>query len=246
MPISWACRAVQRARQQGLVTTDLGYKELVEEILKIRRKCGGLIGYDSNNIPLVYCQVVSIAVYSYFLFSVLGEQFLDPTQGYPDHNIDLYFPVFGFLQLFFYLGWMKVAEALLNPFGADDHDFDFISLLKRHSKLSALLCDPSPEDYPSRLYRHEKPRPLPIFFTDDDHNNDNDGNKKKTPCGTSSSSSCCRVLLRRRRCCSSSCSSCCCDTLSGGGGGGMEENALQLQQAEERDSEGITVNMKIK
>ncbi|KAK3878462.1 hypothetical protein Pcinc_016907 [Petrolisthes cinctipes] len=126
---------------------------------------------------------------------------------------------------------MKVAEALLNPFGADDHDFDFVSLLKRHSKLSALLCDPSPEDFPSRLHRHEKPRPLPIFFPDD-HNND--GNKK-TPCGTS----CCRVLLRRRRCCS-----CCCDTMSCGEG--TEENALQLQQAEERDSEGITVNMKMK
>lgn len=83
---------------------------------------------------------MTIAVYSFFLFSLIGEQFLDPAQQYyKEASIDLYVPIFALLQLFFYVGWLKVAEALLNPFGADDHDFEFLPLLKRHTEVGGLL-----------------------------------------------------------------------------------------------------------
>lgn len=81
-------------------------------------------------------QVVTIAVYSFFLFSLIGEQILDPDSGHPNHTIDFYIPLFALLQLFFYIGWIKVAEALLNPFGSDDNDFEFIPLLERHLEVS--------------------------------------------------------------------------------------------------------------
>ncbi|KAG7172151.1 Bestrophin-2-like 1 [Homarus americanus] len=86
--------------------------------------------------------VVTIAVYSFFVFSLLGEQYLDPASQHPDHKIDAYVPVFALLQLFFYIGWLKVAEALLNPFGTDDHDIEFLDLLKKHLQMTQLLCDP--------------------------------------------------------------------------------------------------------
>lgn len=80
-------------------------------------------------------------MYSFFLISLIGGQFVDTTQGYESHTIDLYVPFFAILQLIFYLGWLKVAEALINPFGDDDHDFEFLSMIERHRKVS--LCAPA-------------------------------------------------------------------------------------------------------
>lgn len=54
-------------------------------------------------------QVVTVAVYSFFLACLIGRQFLDPAQGYPGHDVDFYLPVFTLLQFFFYVGWLKVT-----------------------------------------------------------------------------------------------------------------------------------------
>uniref|UniRef100_A0A0P4WX07 Bestrophin homolog n=1 Tax=Scylla olivacea TaxID=85551 RepID=A0A0P4WX07_SCYOL len=59
VPIVWASRAVHRARREGRITTDLGHKSLVDEMLCLRSLCGRLLGYNSHNIPLVYAQVSS-------------------------------------------------------------------------------------------------------------------------------------------------------------------------------------------
>lgn len=68
--------------------------------------------------------MVTIAVHAYFLANIIGSQFLDPAQGYPGKEIDIVVPVFLILEFLFYMGWLKVAESLLNPFGEDDDDFD--------------------------------------------------------------------------------------------------------------------------
>ena len=77
-------------------------------------------------------QVVTLAVYTFFLSSLMGRQFLDPARQLEGHDVDLVVPVFTFLQFFFYMGWLKVAEVLINPFGEDDDDFEMNWLIDRN------------------------------------------------------------------------------------------------------------------
>lgn len=55
---------------------------------------------------------MTLAVYSFFLVCLIGRQFLDPAQGYPGHDLDLYVPIFTLLQFFFYAGWLKVRNVV--------------------------------------------------------------------------------------------------------------------------------------
>lgn len=90
-------------------------------------------------------QVVTIAVYSYFITSALGSQWIDNKLKVSRSdttfisNIDLYFPIFSTLEFFFYMGWLKVAESLINPFGEDDDDFEVNWLIDRDLQVSLFL-----------------------------------------------------------------------------------------------------------
>ncbi|XP_042858351.1 bestrophin-2-like isoform X2 [Penaeus japonicus] len=139
LPLMWACKLVDRARTAGYIKDDFGVKLLLEELGSLRNKSGMLLRWTEISIPLVYTQVVTMAVYSFFFFSVLGRQFLDPAQNYSNRTIDFFVPVFTLLQFFFYMGWLKVAESLVNPFGEDDDDFEMDKILDRHLEMSYLL-----------------------------------------------------------------------------------------------------------
>ena len=64
-------------------------------------------------------------------FSKLNVSF--SSQGpYANHTPVIYFPWFGILEFIGYLGWIKVAETLLNPWGDDDEDFQINYLIDRN------------------------------------------------------------------------------------------------------------------
>lgn len=127
LPIVWAASIITRARKEGRIRDDFAVKTIIDELNKFRGQCGLLISYDTISVPLVYTQVVTLAVYSYFLTCCMGQQWTDgKVVGNTTYlnKVDLYFPVFTTLQFFFYMGWLKVAESLINPFGEDDDDFE--------------------------------------------------------------------------------------------------------------------------
>ncbi|XP_046808427.1 uncharacterized protein LOC111676671 [Lucilia cuprina] len=135
MPLVWATNIINRARKDGLIMSDHIVQTILMELSDIRRRLGGLIGYDTVCVPLVYTQVVTLVLYTYFIAALLGRQMLPDM---PDHNgkndYDLYFPLFTALQFVFYVGWLKVAEVLINPFGEDDDDIELNWLIDRHIK----------------------------------------------------------------------------------------------------------------
>ncbi|MBN3311776.1 BEST1 protein, partial [Atractosteus spatula] len=132
VPCVWFVSLAQRARAEGRINNDVALQAILNELNSLRTQCMKLYSYDWISLPLVYTQVVTVAVYSFFLACLIGRQFLDPAQGYPGHDLDLCVPVFTLLQFFFYAGWLKVAEQLINPFGEDDDDFETNWLVDRN------------------------------------------------------------------------------------------------------------------
>ncbi|XP_023174302.2 bestrophin-3 isoform X2 [Drosophila hydei] len=154
LPIVWAASIITRARKEGRIRDDFAVKTIIDELNKFRGQCGLLISYDTISVPLVYTQVVTLAVYSYFLTCCMGQQWTDgKVVGGSSYlnKVDLYFPVFTTLQFFFYMGWLKVAESLINPFGEDDDDFEVNWMVDRNLQVSYLIVDEMHHDHPELL-----------------------------------------------------------------------------------------------
>ncbi|ESO03061.1 hypothetical protein HELRODRAFT_80699 [Helobdella robusta] len=144
IPLCWITTLVNRARRENRVKDDMALKTLVAEINEVRRCLATLMVYDWISVPLVYTQVVTWAVYMFFLASLMGKQFLAGKQ-------DMYFPLFTFLEYFFYMGWLKVAECLVNPFGEDEDDFDVNFLIDRNLCVAYTIVDDVHKEQPEMI-----------------------------------------------------------------------------------------------
>ena len=163
VPLHWAQVELRKAKEENLISSDLLFTKLQENLQELERKNRKLLGYGWMNIPLVYTQLVTIAVHVYFMVSLLGRQYLTPTRyigdkgyfvkvppetpdtvnlaGHDDSVLDFYIPFFTIMQFIFYFGWLKVAEILINPFGDDDDDFDVNYIIDRNFQTSYLMVD---------------------------------------------------------------------------------------------------------
>ncbi|XP_013790526.1 bestrophin-2-like, partial [Limulus polyphemus] len=136
IPCTWFINLLREAKEERRITDSNGLKLIMEEFNNFRSKCGLLWSYDWISIPLVYTQVVTLATYTFFVACIFGRQYVrspDPTIQ-AKQPFDYYVPVFTIFQFLFYMGLLKVAEQLINPFGDDDEDFELNWIIDRHIK----------------------------------------------------------------------------------------------------------------
>ncbi|XP_020298006.1 bestrophin-2-like, partial [Pseudomyrmex gracilis] len=137
LPIVWATSIVTYARREGRICNDFAVKTLIDELNHFCGNCSKILHYATISIPLVYTQTVTLVVYTYFLTRIIGHQWIQTSES----NFDMYFPVFTVLQFVFYMGWLKVAEILINPFGEDDDDFEVNWIIDRNLQVSYLIIN---------------------------------------------------------------------------------------------------------
>ncbi|XP_014467642.1 PREDICTED: bestrophin-4-like [Dinoponera quadriceps] len=141
IPCTWFINLLKEARMNHRLPDAQGLKIIMEEFNEFRTKCGLLWSYDWVSIPLVYTQVVTLVTYSFFAVALIGRQHIDGVEKEFQLMIDKYLPIFTILQFFFFMGLLKVAEQLINPFGDDDEDFELNWMIDRHIKVSYLGVD---------------------------------------------------------------------------------------------------------
>lgn len=160
-PVLWALKLIQKARSENKIQIEPPvYASLVSSFDYLEQCNRTLLNYGWVNFPLAYTQVATLSVFAYFLTSLFAAQFLIPQEGgsdnttFPDLNIkfavddpyrlhtpDVYVPFFTILEFISYMGWIKVAQDLLNPFGDDDEDFQINYLIDRNLQVSYLIVD---------------------------------------------------------------------------------------------------------
>uniref|UniRef100_A0A0N5AFK9 Bestrophin homolog n=1 Tax=Syphacia muris TaxID=451379 RepID=A0A0N5AFK9_9BILA len=137
-------------------------QSLVDYIVDLRTNLTYLFWNDWVSVPILYTQVIFLIVRLYFLVMVLGRQFLDTERH---SSIDPYVPVISIIQFTFLIGWSKVAEGLLNPFGDDDDDFEMNYIIDRNLRLSMATVS-NPQNLQPKLSRDkffDDPEPVPFY-----------------------------------------------------------------------------------
>uniref|UniRef100_A0A0N5AL26 Bestrophin homolog n=1 Tax=Syphacia muris TaxID=451379 RepID=A0A0N5AL26_9BILA len=134
-PIQWSIALATKARSECLIKSDLYLTHIINTCEQLNTTLRIVWVYAWVVLPLAYSQVIFMVVRLYFAVSLISQQVFVSS----DEHFDTYVPIPIILSFIFYFGWLKVAEALLNPFGFDDDDFDVNSLLERNKKSLLML-----------------------------------------------------------------------------------------------------------
>lgn len=140
IPANWALCMTYKARKDGYIESDYFKAQMEAEIRTWRTNIEWVCNYDWVPLPLMYPQLVCLAVNLYFLVSMVARQLVIEKHKIVD-EVDVYFPVMTFLQFVFYMGWLKVIDMMLNPFGEDDDDFETNALIDRNITMGLMIAD---------------------------------------------------------------------------------------------------------
>uniref|UniRef100_A0A914UWT6 Bestrophin homolog n=1 Tax=Plectus sambesii TaxID=2011161 RepID=A0A914UWT6_9BILA len=164
MPLQWITVLLKHAKDEK-VLEDAGYGKILDKLLEYRAGLAMLLSYDWISVPLVYTQVVNLAVRFYFAICLVSRQYLEPhvvgdrtldvkdvEEGNDEPGVakmDMYIPLFTLLQFIFYLGWLKVAEVLINPLGEDPDDFEINFIIDRNMQIGYAMVDDHCDQMPT-------------------------------------------------------------------------------------------------
>uniref|UniRef100_A0A914X3D7 Bestrophin homolog n=1 Tax=Plectus sambesii TaxID=2011161 RepID=A0A914X3D7_9BILA len=142
LPIHWAFHLIKEAKASGLIRTERAVELVQARLLEFRTSLAKQRAAHGVPVPLAYTQVVFIAVRSYLALTMIGQQYVIGDRHKEILTpIDIYIPLLSILQLLFYLGWVKVAEGLLNPYGDDDDDFECNWFIDRNLQVGFSIVD---------------------------------------------------------------------------------------------------------
>ena len=80
LPLIWASNVLKMGLDEDRIPRQcVGTMTL--ELCRIRESLTTILSYDWISVPLVYTQLVTMAVYSYFLAALFGAQWVQPEHG---------------------------------------------------------------------------------------------------------------------------------------------------------------------
>uniref|UniRef100_A0A915Q4J4 Bestrophin homolog n=1 Tax=Setaria digitata TaxID=48799 RepID=A0A915Q4J4_9BILA len=151
MPFQWALSLCQEARNQQKISSDILLEKVGEEIKIFRTNLAILCNFDWVPLPIMYPQLIVLAVHTYFLVGAIARQYITSEKAQNSPTLDIYLPIMTIIQFIFYMGWLKVAEAMLNPFGEDDDDFECNFLLDKNLTVGLTIVDDGCNKTPALL-----------------------------------------------------------------------------------------------
>uniref|UniRef100_A0A0N5AIE2 Bestrophin homolog n=1 Tax=Syphacia muris TaxID=451379 RepID=A0A0N5AIE2_9BILA len=146
LPTIWIINLVKNLHLTKKIDT-IQFGMIMDQIYKYRDGFAMLYVYDWVKIPLVYTQVVAIATYGYFIICLIGRQPKIDDKSM-EKEVAILFPIFTTFQMLFYLGWLKVGQYLMNPFGEDDDDFELNYVLDRNTYIAKMMADDVADQLP--------------------------------------------------------------------------------------------------
>ncbi|KAL6739163.1 hypothetical protein Aduo_012646 [Ancylostoma duodenale] len=138
-PLHWVQQIMRKEEAENKPTTSL-FNNFMTELKLYRQSLRKLFCYDWVCVPLVYTQVAALATYAFFFFALFGRQNLIPEMK-AGKEIDLIVPIFTIVQFMFFVGWFKVGQDLMRPFGLDDDDIEMNYILDRNIATSFAIVN---------------------------------------------------------------------------------------------------------
>lgn len=166
-PLHWAICTCVKALEKEYFETTFAMICVQNEIKAFRTNLALLCNFDWVPVPLAYPQVVFLAVRVYFVICLVSRQYLLKDDARNHNNVDLYVPFMTILEFTFFVGWMKVAEALLNPLGEDDDDFECNFLIDKNIATGLCIVDDEHKSCPELTSdRFSDPDYNPVYSED--------------------------------------------------------------------------------